>query len=140
MPRNLGLDIGDRKIGVALSDPSCTLATPLKTIIRLDDDSAITEIVGLATKYNVDKIIVGLPYSLNGTIGKQAEKVLLFKDKLLQRSSIAILMQDERLSSVSANQKLREAGKKKDKLKKEMDAAAASVILQDYLDTLKLSS
>jgi len=140
MPRNMGLDVGDRKIGVAVSDPSSTLATPLKTIIRLDDDKAISEIVGLATKYNVDKIIVGLPYSLNGTIGKQAEKVLLFKDKLLQRSSVAILMQDERLSSVSANQKLREAGKKKDKLKKEMDAAAASIILQDYLDTLKLSS
>ncbi|MCX6005607.1 MAG: Holliday junction resolvase RuvX [Chloroflexi bacterium] len=140
MPRNLGLDIGDRRIGVAMSDPSYTLATPLKTIIRMDDEKAIEEIVGLVKKYDIEKIIMGLPYSLDGTIGKQAEKVLLFKEKLAQKSSAVVLMQDERLSSVSANQKLREAGKKKDKLKKEMDAAAATIILQDYLDTMKLSS
>ncbi len=139
MHRALGLDVGDKKIGVALSDPSQVLATPLKTIIRVNDDIAIKEIVGLAGKHDISKIIVGLPYSLNGSIGKQAEKVLLFSRQIAQATDVEIIMQDERLTSVSANQKLREAGKKGSKLKNEMDAAAATVILQAYLDEVKLN-
>ncbi|MGD0855895.1 MAG: Holliday junction resolvase RuvX [Dehalococcoidia bacterium] len=139
MHRALGLDVGDKKIGVALSDPSQVLATPLKTIIRVNDEVAIKEIVGLARKHDISKIIVGLPYSLNGAIGKQAEKVLSFSKQIAQATDVEIIMQDERLTSVSANQKLREAGKKGSKLKNEMDAAAATVILQAYLDEVKLN-
>ena len=139
MSRNLGLDIGDRKIGVSMSDLSLTLATPLKTIIRDQDNLAVIEILDVVKKYTIEKIIIGLPYSLSGTVGKQAEKVLAFKDKLAAEVDVEIIMQDERLSSVSANRKLREAGKKGSKLKNEMDAAAATVILQAYLDTQKLS-
>jgi putative Holliday junction resolvase len=139
MHRALGLDVGDKKIGVALSDPSQVLATPLKTIIRVNDEVAIKEIVGLARKHDISKIIVGLPYSLSGAIGKQAEKVLLFSKQIAQATDVEIIMQDERLTSVSANQKLREAGKKGSKLKNEMDAAAATVILQAYLDEVKLN-
>jgi putative Holliday junction resolvase len=135
----MGLDVGDKKIGVALSDPSQVLATPLKTIIRVNDDGAIQEIIDLARKHDVSKIIVGLPYSLSGAIGKQAEKVLLFSKQIAQATDVEIIMQDERLTSVSANQKLREAGKKGSKLKNEMDAAAATVILQAYLDEVKLN-
>lgn len=135
----MGLDIGDRKIGVSLSDPSQVLATPLKTIIRSTDDIAIKEIVGLANKHNVSMIVVGLPYSLNGSIGKQAEKVLVFTKLIEQSTGKEIAMQDERLTSVSADQKLREAGKKGSKLKSEMDAAAATVILQAYLDEVRLN-
>ncbi|MCX6006654.1 MAG: Holliday junction resolvase RuvX [Chloroflexi bacterium] len=139
MHRAMGLDVGDKKIGVALSDPSQVLATPLKTIIRVNEDGAIKEILGLARKHDISKIIVGLPYSLSGAIGKQAEKVLLFSKQIAQATDIEIIMQDERLTSVSANQKLREAGKKGSKLKNEMDAAAATVILQAYLDEVKLN-
>jgi len=139
MHRTMGLDVGDRKIGVSLSDPSQVLATPLTTIIRVSDDAAIREIVGLARKHDISKIVVGLPYSLSGAIGKQAEKVLLFAKQIGQASDVDIIMQDERLTSVSANQKLREAGKKGSKLKNEMDAAAATVILQSYLDEMKLN-
>lgn len=139
MSRTLGLDIGDRKIGVALSDPSQILATPVKTIIRSSDDAAVAEIVGLVKKYNAAKIVVGLPYSLSGAIGQQAQKVLFFTKEIAQVSDAEIIMQDERLTSVSANQKLREAGKKGAKLKNEMDAAAATVILQSYLDEVKLN-
>jgi putative Holliday junction resolvase len=139
MHRAMGLDVGDKKIGVALSDPSHVLATPLKTIFRVNDDSAIKEIVDLAKKHNISKLIVGLPYSLSGAIGKQAEKVLLFSKQIAQAVDVDIIMQDERLTSVSANQKLREAGKKGSKLKNEMDAAAATVILQSYLDEVKLN-
>jgi putative holliday junction resolvase len=139
MHRAMGLDVGDKKIGVALSDPSQVLATPLKTIIRVNDDGAIEEIIGLARKHDISKIIVGLPYSLSGAIGKQAEKVLLFSKQIAQATDVEIIMQDERLTSVSANQKLREAGKKGSKLKNGMDAAAATVILQAYLDEVKLN-
>ena len=139
MHRAMGLDVGDKKIGVALSDPSQVLASPLKTIIRVTDDIAIKEIIGLARKHDISKIIVGLPYSLSGAIGKQAEKVLLFSKQIAQATDVEIIMQDERLTSVSANQKLREAGKKGSKLKNEMDAAAATVILQAYLDEVKLN-
>jgi putative holliday junction resolvase len=134
MSRSLGLDMGDKKIGVSLSDPSGTLASPLTTIIRQSDEQAINEIVNLVKKHGVVQVVIGLPYSLNGDIGKQARKVLEFKDKLANCIVADIIMQDERLSSVSANQKLREAGKKGSKLKNEMDAAAATIILQSYLD------
>jgi putative Holliday junction resolvase len=139
MPRILGLDIGDKKIGVALSDPSQVLATPLTTIIRDGDEDTIGIIAALVKKHGVKKIIVGLPYSLSGAIGKQAEKVLKFKDLITKYVTVEVVMQDERLTSVSANMKLREAGKRGSKLKNEMDAAAATVILQSYLDEIKLS-
>ena len=132
----MGLDIGDKKIGVSLSDPSRTLASPLTTIIRTSDEQAISEIIKLVVKHDVEQIVVGLPYSLSGDIGKQAKKVLEFKDKIAGAIVAEIVMQDERLSSVSANQKLREAGKKGSKLKSEMDSAAATIILQQYLDEL----
>ncbi len=139
MSRILGLDIGDRKIGVAVSDPSQVLASPISTIVRDDDAKAINQIAFLVKKYGATQIIIGLPYSLSGAIGKQAEKVLSFKQKIAEALSVEIIMQDERLSSVSANQKLREAGKKGNKLKKEMDAAAATVILQSFLDEREIN-
>jgi putative Holliday junction resolvase len=134
MPRTMGLDVGDRKIGVALSDPSHVLATPLKTVIRSNDGVAIKEIQALVKKHDVSRLVVGMPFSLSGAVGRQAEKVLLFTEQIREASGMEIIMQDERLSSVSADQKLREAGKKGSRLKGEMDAAAATVILQSFLD------
>lgn len=134
MPRTMGLDVGDKKIGVSLSDPTGTLASPLTTIIRISDEQAIDDIIKLVVKYDVEQIVIGLPYSLSGEIGKQARKVLEFKEKIAGSIVAEIKMQDERLSSVSANQKLREAGKKGNRLKQEMDVAAATVILQSFLD------
>jgi len=136
MSRSMGLDVGDKRIGISISDPSQTLATPLKTILRKSDDITFSEILGLIKKYKVSKLIIGMPFSLNGSVGKQAEKVLKFKSGLQEQTQIDIIMQDERLSSVTANQRLREAGKKGDKLKNGIDSAAATVILQCYLDTL----
>lgn len=130
----MALDVGDRRIGVALSDPLQILASPLQTIIRTSDDHALLEIASLVNKHGVEKLIIGLPYSLDGTIGPQAEKVLSFKDKIAARLNIDVVLQDERLSSVTANQKLKEAGKKSARLKEKIDAAAATVILQSYLD------
>jgi putative Holliday junction resolvase len=103
-------------------------------IIRRSDQSAIEEIGKLAQENNVVRLIIGLPYSLDGGLGPQALRVLEFKDRISEKLKLDIALQDERLSSVTANQKLREAGKKRQKLKNEIDAAAATIILQSYLD------
>lgn len=137
--RNLGLDIGDRRIGVAISDPEQILASPLTTIVRDDDDKAIDNIVDIVNKYEVQRIVIGLPYSLNGKIGEQAYKVKTFVEKLSKCTKVNIEFRDERLSTVAVTHLLIEAGMKKKnrKIKERRDAAAAAFILQGYLDSLK---
>ena len=138
MGRYMALDVGDRRIGVALSDPLQIIASPLQIIARTSDEYALREITGLVNKHGVEKLVIGMPYSLDGTIGPQAEKVLSFKDKVAAQLSIETVLQDERLSSVTAGQKLKETRKKSARLKERIDAAAAAVILQSYLDESKL--
>jgi|YelNatPaOPRAMG01_1025707.scaffolds.fasta_scaffold25806_2 putative Holliday junction resolvase len=135
--RIMALDIGDKKIGVAMSDPEGVLATPLVTIIRLNDSEAIDSICKLVSKYKVGHVVVGLPYSLDGSVGTQAEKVCAFARKLSQSLQVDIRMQDERLSSAAADRLLSEAGAKKGHKKSVRDAAAAAFILQGYLDSLR---
>ncbi len=138
--RNLGLDIGDRRIGVAISDPEQILASPLATIVRDNDDKAIEAVVALVNKYEVQRIIIGFPYSLNGSVGNQASKVQAFVDKLSQHTKVDIELRDERLSTVAVDRLLVEAGKKSRKRKEQRDAAAAAFVLQGYLDSLKACS
>jgi len=132
----MGLDIGDKRIGVAVSDPSLILASPLKTINRKDDESAVFEIRALLKQYDVGKLVIGLPYLMDGSVGEQARKVMEFVAGLKEQADVETVMQDERFTSVTANYMLREAGKKRDRLRKEIDAAAATVILQSYLDEI----
>lgn len=139
MGRYMALDIGDRRIGVALSDPLQILASPLQTIVRTSDEYALLEIIRLVNKHEAEKLIVGMPYSLDGTIGPQAEKVLSFKAKIAAQLNIEVVLQDERLSSVTADMKLKETRKKSARLKEKIDAAAATVILQSYLDEVLLN-
>jgi putative Holliday junction resolvase len=138
--RHLGLDIGDKRIGVAISDSEQILASPLTTIFRDNDEQTINAIVELLTKYQVGKIIIGLPYSLSGTIGNQATKVKTFADELSQHTKTEIEFRDERLSTVAVERLLMEAGKKSQKRKEQRDAAAAAYILQGYLDSIKASN
>ncbi|MFC1905507.1 Holliday junction resolvase RuvX [Chloroflexota bacterium] len=135
--RYLGLDIGDRRIGVAISDPEQILASPLSTIVRDDDDKTVTAIIALVDKYQVLSIIIGLPYSLDGSIGNQATKVQAFVDLLSKRAEVNIELIDERFSTVAVERLLLEAGLKSQKRKEHRDAAAAAFILQGYLDSLK---
>jgi putative holliday junction resolvase len=134
--RILGLDIGDRRTGVALSDPLGMLASPLLVFQLKGATEDIAFILNLVEQYKVEKIIVGLPQSMNGTIGTQAEKVRVFGDKLRQSSPVPVEYRDERLTTVEAKRMLIESGNKKyGKNKKiEYDAAAAAVILQSYLN------
>jgi putative Holliday junction resolvase len=136
--RILGLDVGDRRIGVAISDPVEIIASPLTVVNRDDDNAAIDAILQLISRYDVKRIVVGLPYSLDGSLGQQASKVKDFIDKLSRNTSAEIELRDERLSTVAAERLLRVAGNKKAKERSSIDAAAAAFILQGYLDSLKV--
>jgi putative Holliday junction resolvase len=136
--RILGLDIGDRRVGVAISDPVEIIATPLTVITRDDDNAALSAIMQLVDQYDVKRIVVGLPYSLDGSLGRQASKVKDFVDKLSQSTSAGIELWDERLSTVAVERLLRGAGNKKARERSRLDAAAAAFILQGYLDSLKV--
>jgi len=138
LTRSLGLDVGDKRIGVALSDPLGMLASPLLVIDRQEENADIAAMLQLVKQCHVEQIIVGLPQSMNGTMGIQAEKVKYFGDKLKKESPVPVDFRDERLSTVSARRMIREAGGRKSSKKKgEYDAAAAAIILQTYLDEVK---
>ena len=136
--RTLGLDVGDKRIGVAISDPEEILATPLAIITREDDKKAIADIIELVDRHDVERIVVGMPYSLNGSIGGQANKVMDFAERLSQHTTASMKTWDERLSTVAVERLLREAGSKKAGKRTKRDAAAAAFILQGYLDSLKV--
>jgi putative Holliday junction resolvase len=129
----MGLDIGDRRIGVALSDPGEILASPLTIIERGNEEQDIAAIVDIMERYEVGKMIIGLPRSMDGTIGQQATKVEEFGEQLRNRIKVPIELRDERLSTVSARRLMQSTGRKT-KTKPRYDAAAATVILQAYLE------
>lgn len=131
--RYLGLDIGDRWIGVALSDPSAKLASPLTILKRSDDIADIEAIISITEQHDVGLVIVGLPRMLNGSLGIQAQKVEAFTRQLHDRIDIPVEFRDERLTTVSAHRLMRASGTKKSRRKRD-DAIAAAVILQAFLD------
>ncbi|MDD5339080.1 MAG: Holliday junction resolvase RuvX [Dehalococcoidales bacterium] len=130
--RILALDVGDARIGVAVSDPLNIIATPLTIINRRNLDDDIKTINDIVAKYDAGRIIVGLPFSMDGTLGYQADKVRDFVDALTPHSSVPIEYRDERLSTVSAKHALQET-RKIDRTTR-FDAAAAALILQTYLE------
>lgn len=119
---------------MALSDPTAVLASPLTIIDRQDDLVAIGAITSIIIKYSVRRVIVGLPRSMDGSLGKQAEKVQDFTKKLRSHTEVPILFRDERLTTVSARRFMREAGTKRARKESRDDAIAAALILQAYLD------
>jgi putative Holliday junction resolvase len=136
--RILGLDVGDKRIGVAISDREEILASPLTIITRENEEKAIADIIKLLDQHDVERIVVGLPYSLDGSIGIQANKVMDFVKRLSQDTGANVEVWDERLSSVAVERLLRESGSKKARKKAPQDDAAAAFILQGYLDSLKV--
>ena len=135
--RSLGLDVGEKRTGVAISDPHGRFALPLTVISHNGQDAAIDIIVKLARKYDIGQIIVGLPYSLNGSLGQQANRVKAFAQRLSYTAGLDVELWDERLSTVAADRLLAEAGVKDVKKKKQhRDALAALVVLQGFLDNL----
>ncbi|MEW8955210.1 Holliday junction resolvase RuvX [Clostridium sp.] len=134
--RILGLDIGDRTIGVAISDPLGYTAQGITTIRRKIDPLDIEEVRKICENYSVEKIVSGLPKNMNGTVGPQGEKVMEFCDKLKDSLNIDIEYWDERLTTVAAHRAMLEADMSRAKRKKIVDKIAATYILQGYLDRL----
>ena len=134
--RILGLDIGDRTIGIAVCDPLGLTAQGITTIKRKSIVLDIIEIDKICKKYNVESFVSGLPKNMNGTIGPQGEKVCRFCDKLRETLNLEVKMWDERLTTVAANRVMLEGDLSRTKRKKIVDKIAATFILQGYLDSL----
>lgn len=133
--RILSLDIGTKRIGVAVSDAFWMGATPVKVILRKNDTVARNEIIETLKEYNTDTLLIGVPYNMDGTLGFQAKNCLDFIKPL--RSRYTILEQDERLTSCAAEEILKNEGKKYTKHKELVDKVSACVILQEYLNNQK---
>ena len=137
--RSLGLDVGDKRTGVAISDPRGLLAIPL-TVIAKGENAAIDDIIKLVEQHKIKRIVVGLPRLLNGGLGHQANRVKAFTEELSLRieqsgiGQIGIELWDERFSTVAAERLMSEAGTKRKKRNQHRDAIAASFILQGFLD------
>jgi putative Holliday junction resolvase len=142
--RVIGIDLGDRRIGVAVSDATGTLARPLKTIQRGSSEQAAIALIRatideLAQDDEVACIVVGLPTRLDGSDSDQTPKVRKFVQRLAAEVDVPVVMQDERLSSHEAEARLAATERDWRKRKAQLDAAAAAVILQDYLDQVRQS-
>jgi putative holliday junction resolvase len=135
--RTMGLDLGGRRIGVALSDALGMLATPLTTIQAVPQAQAIEQIARLAQEHSVVAIVAGLPLTLRGEIGPQAEVARAFATELEAALGLPVALFDERLTTAAAEQHLRDLGVKPEKRKLLIDQVAAAIILQDYLDHMR---
>jgi putative Holliday junction resolvase len=131
--RIMGLDIGSRTIGVAISDELGMTAQGLKTIKRRSMEEDLKEISLIIAQFKIEKIVVGLPINMDGTIGKQAEVVFQWIKKVKEKISLPVETRDERLSTVEASKVLLEADLSRKKRKGVIDKLAAVLILQGYL-------
>ena len=131
--RSLGLDVGDVRIGVAVSDPTGTVVEPLTTIRTGTRAAAIEKIAELVEQECVGEVVVGTPVSLDGEVGPQARKIRAFTDLLAERISKPVRMWDESYSSLTADRIMGESGVGRRKKKGKRDSVAAAVILREYL-------
>lgn len=136
--RILGLDYGSKTVGVAVSDGLGLTAQGVEIIRRTSENKlrqTLARIEALIQEYEVKTIVLGFPKNMNNTIGDRAEKSLVFKDMLERRTGLPVVMWDERLTTVSANRTLMEAGVRRERRKDYVDQIAAVYILQGYLDS-----
>lgn len=133
--RLMGLDVGDKRIGVALSDESAVIASPKETLERRGNRKDIAHLLALAAREDVHEILVGMPLSLDGSEGPQAQKVGRFIEALRAETEIPVTTWDERLSTVGAERALIEGDMSRAKRKQTVDRVAAALILQGYLDS-----
>lgn len=139
--RILGLDVGDRTIGVAVSDPLGYTAQGVTTIRRRDLDRSLDKdieaIKDIIEEYEVETIVCGLPKNMNGTIGPQGEKAIEFGKILEEKFNIKVEMWDERLTTMAAHRAMIEADMSRKKRKQIVDKLAATYILQGYMDRIR---
>lgn len=137
--RILGLDLGTKTLGVSVSDLTETIASSV-TILRFEEnkpETVINDLKKIIDEYNISLIVIGLPKNMNNTLGVAVERTRAFEEVLKENFDIEIKEQDERLSSVTANSVLLKADLSRKKRKEKVDAVAATIILQNYLDIRK---
>ena len=137
--RVMGLDYGTKTVGVAISDPLGLTAQGIETIQRKEENKlrrTCARIEELIKEYQVEKIVLGFPKHMNNDIGERAQKSLEFRDMLVRRTGLEVIMWDERLTTVAAEQTLIESGVRRENRKQYVDKIAAVYILQGYLDSI----
>jgi putative Holliday junction resolvase len=137
--RIMGLDYGTKTVGVAISDALGLTAQGIETIQRKEENKlrrTLARIEELVSEYEVGKIVLGFPKHMNNDIGERAEKSLEFRDMLVRRTGLEVIMWDERLTTVEAERTLIESNVRRENRKKYIDKIAAVFILQGYLDSV----
>ncbi|MDE3090514.1 MAG: Holliday junction resolvase RuvX [Chloroflexota bacterium] len=139
--KSLGLDIGDRRVGIAFADSDVHLATPVDVLTRSSIDQDARALGELARDYDAVQLVVGLPRNMDGTRGAQVASVVAYAEKLARALNLPVIFWDERLTTVEATRRMEETGvpstsaRRGKKSRRAIDAVAAAVILQDYLDS-----
>ena len=135
--RIMGLDLGTKTVGVAISDALQLTAQGIEIIRRKDENKlrqTLARIESLIMEYEVEEIVLGLPKHMNNDLGERAQFSLEFKEKLERRTGLSVALWDERLTTVSADRVMMEAGVRREDRKEYVDKIAATIILQGYLD------
>ena len=132
--RILGIDYGQKRIGIAISDPLRLIAYPLETVERKRIEDSIRRIL---EKYSIEYVVIGYPLRTDGKLGEREEEVKSFAEKIKEKFNINIKLWDERYTTIEAERIIRDIGKKPSRDKGRVDRVAASLILQSYLDYLK---
>ena len=141
--RIVGLDFGSKTVGVAVSDPLGITAQPVEIVRRKSENKlrqTLARIEELAKEYEAEMFVLGLPKNMNNTLGERAERTLGFKEMLERRTGLPVVMWDERLTTVAANRAMMEGGVRRENRGQYVDALAASLILQGYLDSRSLQA
>lgn len=138
--RILGLDIGEKRIGVAVSDPRASVATPLVVLDSAAAQRDGTDLSRVVDDYEIELVVVGLPLSLDGTEGPQARRTRTIAEKMARFLRVPIAYQDERLTSSEAKRRMRESGASEREMRGSVDMVAAAVLLQAYLDQMTAES
>jgi putative Holliday junction resolvase len=132
--RKMGIDPGMRRVGLALSDEDAYLASPYKTLARVSDEALLRELAAEVRAQAVDEIVLGLPLRMNGLEGPEAKRARRLAKQLEVAAGVPVVLWDERMTTVSAERELRSAGLRGAKKKALIDQAAATLLLQSYLD------
>lgn len=133
--RSMGLDVGEVRVGIALSDQTGLIAQGHATLERSGWDHDLAHLAEMAEAHQVERFVVGNPLNLDGSVGRQAERSRDFADRLQEATGLPVVLWDERFTSLSAEKTLIEAGVRRKKRRGAIDRMAAAIMLQSYLDS-----
>jgi putative Holliday junction resolvase len=142
--RVLALDVGERRVGIAISDPTGALARPLQALVRSSREEDFATVAAIVAEYDIGLVVIGRPLSLDGEEGPQARRIAGYADRLAEYLPTQVVLWDERFTTAEAEEILRQSRSEKKRRRArtsgELDAIAAAVILQSYLDSRYLDS